>query len=463
MKKLSLLILAILITASSFAQSPQGFNYQAVARDVSGDLIANTPIAIQFKLHEETLTGTVVYTETHALTTNVYGTFTAVVGQGTTTDVFTDLVWETKPYFLEVSIDPSNGTAYTSLGTSQLLSVPYALHAKTAESVSGINGTSAYLSKFTSANALGDSQISDDGTNVGIGASNPSERLSVHPNSDISAEIGRAHIGHMGHNNWAGFSHIGANASGNYALLQNENGLTLLNSASGQDIRIRNNNSDQAVFESDGDFGVGTMNPASKVEVVGDVRLNGDNAGVIYQNKETNKDWRLVYVDGFESNVESWIANQALSTGDLGMTRQFNNVAGLVGHFIRPNDNNHTLKKFFNLSGLSYSEVKVEFNYLFLDSWDDEVGWLAVMSGESGNPTSIWSRKHNHNDADMELNGTSYNVSSYGSGSFSDFKSKGQAQFSWSGGGFWLEFGANLDGAVSDETFGVDNIMIYVR
>ena len=145
------------------------------------------------------------------------------------------------------------------------------------------------------------------------------------------------------------------------------------------------------------------------------------------------------------------------------MTRQSMNVAGLVGHFIRPNNNNHTLKKQFNTSGLAFSEVKVEFNYIFLDSWDGEIGWLGVKGSEAGSPTPIWYKIHNHDNSDLELNGTTYNVSFYGNGSWSDIKYKGQAQFSWSGAAFWVEFGANLDGNTGDETFGIDNVMIYVR
>lgn len=294
--------------------------------------------------------------------------------------------------------------------------------------------------------------------NVGIGNNNPVERLSIYPDQDESAEIGRAHIGSMGHNNWAGFSHIDMNATGSYALLQSEDGTTLLNAATGKDISIRNNNTRLATFSSNGNFGVGTNMPDSKVEIVGDVRLNGNNAGVIYENKETNKDWRLVYVDGFETDKEGWISNGALTTGDAGLTRRSMNIAGLVGHFIQPIDNNYTLKKFFNTSGLTYKEVKIEFNYLFLDSWDTEIGWLAVTSTEAGNPTPIWNKIHEHKQVNLELNGINYNISFYGNSS-SDLKFKGEAQFSWSGGGFWLEFGANLDSAIDDETFGIDNFI----
>ena len=131
MKKLYILIATILITVSSFSQAPEGFNYQAVARNITGDLIVSTPIAVQFKVHEVTLTGTVIYTETHSVTTNANGLFTTIVGQGTTSDVFNTIGWSTNAHFLEVSIDPANGTSYTSLGTSQLMSVPYALNANT--------------------------------------------------------------------------------------------------------------------------------------------------------------------------------------------------------------------------------------------------------------------------------------------------------------------------------------------
>ena len=298
---------------------------------------------------------------------------------------------------------------------------------------------------------------------VGIGVTIPAERLSVYPNTDVSSEIGRAHIGYMGHADWAGFSHVDINNATSYALLQNSSGQTILNSANGQPILFRRNNTNVGAFASNGNFGVGTVTPDSKVEVVGDVRLTGVNSGIIYVSKETNDDWRLVYSDKFEGGTESWISNGSLSTGDAGLTREFINIAGLVGYYIRPNNNDYTLKKYFNMSGISYSEVKVEFNYIFLDSWDTEIAWLAVKSAEGGNPTQIWSRQHNHEWADMELNGTNYNVSFYGNGSWSDMKSRGEAQFSWSGGGFWIEFGANLDGDISDETFAIDNVSIYVR
>ncbi len=320
-----------------------------------------------------------------------------------------------------------------------------------------------YLENTTDTNPNSiDDNIYTNGS-VGIGVLSPAERLSIYTNQDVSAEIGRSHVGFVGHSGYAGFSHINLNSTGSYALLQSSTGETFLNAASNRNIYFRNNNSNLGVFTSTGNFGVGTTSPNSKVEVVGDVRLNGNNAGIIYENKETNKDWRLVYVDNFETDAEGWIANGSLSTGNAGLTRQNANIAGLVGHFIRPSNNNYTVKKYFDLSGMSYSEVKIEFNYLFLDSWDSEIGWLGVKGSEGGNPTQIWLKRHNHDWADLELNGTTYNVSFYGNGSYSDLKYKGEAQFSWSGGGFWIEMGANLDSDTNDETFAIDNVTVYVR
>ncbi|MCB0793943.1 MAG: hypothetical protein KDB88_04330 [Flavobacteriales bacterium] len=111
-----------------FAQAPEAFNYQAVARDAGGDALANTTVGVQFQLHQSTAGGTVVYAETHSPTTNELGLFSVDVGNGTsTTGTFAAIDWSAGPYFLEVGLDPAGGNSYTSVGTQPLLSVPYAL------------------------------------------------------------------------------------------------------------------------------------------------------------------------------------------------------------------------------------------------------------------------------------------------------------------------------------------------
>lgn len=177
MKKLYTLLATILLTTNIFAQAPEGFNYQALARDSAGDIIVNTTIAVQFDLRETTLAGTIIYTETHNPTTNGNGVFNLVLGQGTLTfGVFNTIDWSSDSHFLEVSIDPANGTAFNSLGTTQLLSVPYALHAKTAESVTNESQT------FEQVLVVGNDANGNDLINTGqivIGTATPNTESSM--------------------------------------------------------------------------------------------------------------------------------------------------------------------------------------------------------------------------------------------------------------------------------------------
>ncbi len=162
MKKV-LFILTILIPIISFSQTPQGFNYQSVVRDDIGNVMTNTTVGVQFTLHQTTATGTVVYTETHAVATNTYGAFVAIVGQGTTTDDFTAIDWSSDLYFIEISIDSTGGTSYTSVGTSQLMSTPYALMAKHVENGDDLGNHTATENIQTNGN-----YISNDGDDEGL-------------------------------------------------------------------------------------------------------------------------------------------------------------------------------------------------------------------------------------------------------------------------------------------------------
>lgn len=124
MKQL-LLVICILTGLNTFSQT---INYQATARDSSGDVLINTNIGVQFTIHETTPTGTVIYTETHNTTTSAYGLFNLPLGGGSTTGDFTTINWSAT-HFLETAIDVNGGTSYTSIGTSEFRAVPYAIYA----------------------------------------------------------------------------------------------------------------------------------------------------------------------------------------------------------------------------------------------------------------------------------------------------------------------------------------------
>jgi len=135
MRTIALPILFIFLAISVSAQAPQAFKYQAVARDNSGNVLANKSVSFRISILSGGETGTLVYSETHpGKTTNVFGLVDLEIGKGTpVTGTFYSVNWYSGTYFLKVELDPLGGTAFQVLGTSQLLSVPYALHAKNVE------------------------------------------------------------------------------------------------------------------------------------------------------------------------------------------------------------------------------------------------------------------------------------------------------------------------------------------
>ncbi|CAL2082320.1 hypothetical protein [Tenacibaculum sp. 190524A05c] len=163
LKRWNSFLFLFLFSLIAYSQTPDGFNYQSVVRDASGDVISNSAVGVQFKLRQTTASGTIVYTETHTPTTNAYGVFNVVVGQGTTTDDFSSIDWSADSYFIEVSIDAAGGTTYVSMGTTQLLSVPYALQAKYVE-----NGDNLGDHTLTENIKTAGKWISNDGDDEGL-------------------------------------------------------------------------------------------------------------------------------------------------------------------------------------------------------------------------------------------------------------------------------------------------------
>ncbi|MDC0257774.1 hypothetical protein OAK35_03415 [Crocinitomicaceae bacterium] len=137
MKKLILsLVVIATIAISSFGQAPEGFKYQAVVRDAGNTIVNNQAVGMQMTIQQGSIGGTTVYQETFAPTTNAYGLVNHEIGSGTVVSGdFTTIDWSAGPYFIETAVDVTGGTSYAVMGTSQLMSVPYALYANTAENV----------------------------------------------------------------------------------------------------------------------------------------------------------------------------------------------------------------------------------------------------------------------------------------------------------------------------------------
>ncbi|MEA3316716.1 MAG: FISUMP domain-containing protein [Bacteroidota bacterium] len=154
MKKIFTILAAVLLTATVWAQSPEKMSYQAVVRDASDNLITNTDVGMQISILQGLASGTAVYVETQTPTTNANGLVSIEIGAGTVqSGDFITIDWANDTYFIKTETDLAGGANYTITGTSQLLSVPYALHAKTAETVTdGITETDPVYSGSEAAN-----------------------------------------------------------------------------------------------------------------------------------------------------------------------------------------------------------------------------------------------------------------------------------------------------------------------
>ena len=134
MKKIVLSAILLMISISfSLAQVPQAFKYQAIARDQNGTLLSDRTITLRISLISGTADGLSVYSETHSAVTNSFGLVNLDIGLGKdASGKISDINWASGSYYLKIEMDENGGTNFRPMGTSQLLSVPYALYSGTA-------------------------------------------------------------------------------------------------------------------------------------------------------------------------------------------------------------------------------------------------------------------------------------------------------------------------------------------
>ena len=160
MKK-SLLILAVFLCfniTNTFAQAPQSFSYQAIVRDASNIAITNQNVGIKILILESSQSGNVVYSESHNVITSPLGLVNLKIGDGSTlSGDFSTVSWGSSNHYVRIELDENGGTNYQLMGTSQLLSVPYALYSESSGSGSsstytGGNGISISGTVITNSN-----------------------------------------------------------------------------------------------------------------------------------------------------------------------------------------------------------------------------------------------------------------------------------------------------------------------
>jgi hypothetical protein len=264
LKFIAIWIIMLFIYQSSVCQAPQGFKYQAVCRDSTGTVIQDQSVNLRLSVHDLSLTGNIIYQETFTVVTNQFGLIMLDAGRGNVqSGVFADIPWEAGDKFLEIELDM--GTGYFSMGTTQLLSVPYSLYARSAESLTGgITETDPevgtnlpnYLSKWDGL-TLCASSIFDNG-NIGIGTESAVKKLTVGGNAQIQSDgdwypgaTARLYLG-PDDNMWIEHIHSG--------------GLNL-EVCSGWPLYFRNGGSVTMAIDGSGNVGVGTMYPSAKLDV----------------------------------------------------------------------------------------------------------------------------------------------------------------------------------------------------
>lgn len=307
MKRLLNTLMAITVSFTIFAQAPNAFNYQGIARDLTGNPILNRNIGIRVSILQGTITGTEAYKELHLISTSNTGLFNIQIGNGTPANgTIGSISWGEGPFFLKIEMDENGGSNYKLIGTNQLLSVPYALFAEKS-------GNSTLWSKN------GNNVYYDNG-NVGIGNNNPVSKLQV-SNGDVMIPEGNLYFGK--------FLKIGdyeANShTSQFELNQNSiiygrylNGLygnmvlqansteyaSSINFVTGSSLSRDNNlPALRMVIMGNGNIGINKTNPTSRLDVKGVVNVNNNNITNVATPVNAGDAVNKAYVDALLEKV----------------------------------------------------------------------------------------------------------------------------------------------------------------
>ncbi len=308
-KALASLCLILAATLGVLAQSPNAIPYQGVARDAAGNIMATQNISLRISIHDVTATGTVVFNETHNVTTTNLGLFNVNIGQGTpVTGTLAGVDWGTGAKFVQVEMDPAGGTSYTDMGTTQLMSVPYALFAGSSGNLPAGTANGNTL-RWDGTQWVADNALHNNGTNVGIGTATPSTNLHV-AGTVSGVRVEDTDDGSSIYLYAPGTGYTGGVGTG-----------------TNHDLPLFTNNVDRMTIKADGDIGIGTASPLAKTHIQspGSGLFMGGYPALMMLHAPTEIPFSLVFrndVAGVNGDFGLWQSNN----GDLQFSNGPSNV-----------------------------------------------------------------------------------------------------------------------------------------
>lgn len=265
-KTIYFLFISVLAISTSMAQSPRCLSYQAIIRSANGSVISNTQVGLRISILSGTASGAAVCVEEFSPTTNEYGLISLEIGSENPAG-FDTIKWGADKYFIKVEVDPAGGTAYTEMGTSQLLSVPYALHAGVADSVLLTGNEPIFDGWDKDENdaweKTGNNPYILEGK-VGIGTNFVDEAITMNTGAN------RAYTAYRN-------NATGVRMGDGFRTGINSDASVYIWNAENTDMRFGTNNLTRMVIENDGDVGIGISEPTADLHVNGRSKfgLNG--------------------------------------------------------------------------------------------------------------------------------------------------------------------------------------------
>ncbi len=314
LQKLILVLFVSLISNSVYAQVPEGFSFQAAARGLNGELLVNQDLGIKISVLKGSETGEAVYSETHNVTTNAAGIIQLVIGDGFAAEgqSFSAVDFGNDNYFVKLAIDPAGGTEYADLGTTRLLSVPYALVAK--RSLDAGNGSGETRTEYN------------------LNTSNPDSSFIINLNGDKTAKALQVFSSSSAYNGavWGEAKSEASNESSQRGVLGFANG-----NGSGSHIGVFGG---AVNFEATGDSRQGLYGQAaSKAKLNFGVRAlaQGDGSGEIVPiGEESDGNFGSYNIAGgfySQGNLNGNVGIEAQTSGSQGSRADFGVLGRAIG------------------------------------------------------------------------------------------------------------------------------------